>query len=301
MRSSSHAAQLGERLVALHHALLHAVRVGPLVHDVPGLVGHALRRLGRGVLAEQVDDLQLERLDLRGRVARRQLRQRVVGGLAPERGGDQQPVSQRVRAAVAHPPLAPAENIRRDPMSPDPDFARLASAADPPIEELALAMAAELRETDREAARERLDELGEQLASLASGGSAELEAWACAELLGGREGLSGDREEYDNPDNSMLDLVLERRRGLPIALSVVYVAAARRAGIEQLAGVGLPGHFVVAHFGASPPLVLDPFSGGVRVSVQGPARLMRPWTPHETALRMLNNLVAAYTRRARLD
>jgi regulator of sirC expression with transglutaminase-like and TPR domain len=185
-------------------------------------------------------------------------------------------------------------------MSPDPDFARLAEAPDPPIEELALAMAAELRETDRAAARERLDSLGEQLASLASGGSAELEAWACAELLGGREGLAGDREEYDNPDNSMLDLVLERRRGLPIALSVVYVAAARRAGIEQLAGVGLPGHFVVAHFGASPPLVLDPFSGGVRVSVQAPQRLVRPWSAHETALRMLNNLVAAYTRRARL-
>jgi regulator of sirC expression with transglutaminase-like and TPR domain len=185
-------------------------------------------------------------------------------------------------------------------MSPDPDFARLAEAPDPPIEELALAMAAELRETDRAAARERLDALGEQLATLASGGSAELEAWACAELLGGREGLAGDREEYDNPDNSMLDLVLERRRGLPIALSVVYVAAARRAGIEQLAGVGLPGHFVVAHFGASPPLVLDPFSGGVRVEVQAPPRLVRPWSAHETALRMLNNLVAAYTRRARL-
>jgi regulator of sirC expression with transglutaminase-like and TPR domain len=186
-------------------------------------------------------------------------------------------------------------------MPPDPDFAGLAGAPDPPIEELALAMAAELRDTDRAAARSRLDELGEQLASLASGGSAELEAWACGELLGGREGLAGDREEYDNPDNSMLDLVLERRRGLPIALSVVYVAAARRAGIEQLAGVGLPGHFVVAHFGASPPLVLDPFSGGVRVSVQAPAqRLVRPWSPHETALRMLNNLVAAYTRRARL-
>jgi regulator of sirC expression with transglutaminase-like and TPR domain len=184
-------------------------------------------------------------------------------------------------------------------MSPDPDFAILAGHADPPIEELALAMAAELRETDRAAARERLDQLGEQLAALASGGGAEVEAWACAELLGGRHGLAGDREEYDNPDNSMLDLVLERRRGLPITLSVVYVAAARRAGIP-MSGVGLPGHFVVAHFGASPPLVLDPFGGGTRVEVQAPARLVRPWSPHETALRMLNNLVHAYARRARL-
>ena len=46
----------------------------------------------------------------------------------------------------------------------------------------------------------------------------------------------------------MLDLVLARRTGLPILLSVVYVEAARRAGI-RLSGVGLPGHFVVGHFG----------------------------------------------------
>jgi regulator of sirC expression with transglutaminase-like and TPR domain len=187
-------------------------------------------------------------------------------------------------------------------MPPDPDFEILAGDPDPPVEELALAVAASLRETDREGALQRLDTLGEQLAALLGdgGGGPEAEAWACAELLGGRHGLAGDRDDYDNPDNSMLDLVLERRRGLPIALSVVYVAAARRAGIP-LAAVGLPGHFVVAHFGASPPLLLDPFGGGARVAVQpGAERLVRPWHPHETALRMLNNLVAGYARRVRL-
>src|SRR5205085_8474483 len=132
-----------------------------------------------------------------------------------------------------------------------------------------------------------------------AGGGPEMEAWACGEILGARLGLSGDRDDYDNPDNSMLDLVLARRRGLPIALSVLYVAAARRAGIP-LAGVGLPGHFVVAHFGASPPLVLDPFGGGARVEVRAPSRLVRPWSPHETALRMLNNLTATYTKRGRV-
>jgi regulator of sirC expression with transglutaminase-like and TPR domain len=183
-------------------------------------------------------------------------------------------------------------------MPPD-DFAILASDPDPPVEEMALAVAAELRETDRVAALERLDRLGEQLMVLAAGGGPEAEAWACSELLGGEHGLAGDRDDYDNPDNSMLDLVLERRRGLPITLSVVYVAAARRAGIP-LSGVGLPGHFVVAHFGASPPLVLDPFGGGTRVEVRAPQRLVRPWSAHETALRMLNNLVHAYARRVRL-
>jgi hypothetical protein len=184
-------------------------------------------------------------------------------------------------------------------MPPDPDFAILAGEPDPPVEEMALAIAAELRATDHERALGQLDRLGEQLSALADGGGPEAEVWACSELLGGRHGLTGDREDYDHPDNSMLDLVLERRRGLPIALSVVYVAAARRAGIP-LAGVGLPGHFVVAHFGASPPLVLDPFGGGTRVEVRTPSALVRPWSAHETALRMLNNLVAAYTRRLRL-
>jgi regulator of sirC expression with transglutaminase-like and TPR domain len=183
-------------------------------------------------------------------------------------------------------------------MSHDPDFAALAGEPDPPVEELALAIAAELREADRPGALERLDSLGDELGTVVSG-DPEAEARACGELLGGRHGLVGDREEYDHPHNSMLDLVLERRRGLPIALSVVYVAAARRAGIE-LGGVGLPGHFVVGHFGASPPLLLDPFGRGVRVEANVPGRLLRPWSAHETALRMLNNLVPSYIRRSRL-
>lgn len=95
----------------------------------------------------------------------------------------------------------------------------------------------------------------------------------------------------------MLDLVLARRTGLPILLSIVYAEVGRRAGV-QLAGVGLPGHFVVGHFGAVPPLLLDPFRGGVAVDT-GPVApaLVRPWHPHETGVRMLNNLVAAYERR----
>ncbi len=94
----------------------------------------------------------------------------------------------------------------------------------------------------------------------------------------------------------MLDVVLERRRGLPILLSVVYVEVARRAGVA-LAGVGLPGHFVVGHFGVTPPVLLDPFAGGAPVAAEHPAGLVRPWHAHEIALRMLNNLVGSYRRR----
>ncbi len=94
----------------------------------------------------------------------------------------------------------------------------------------------------------------------------------------------------------MLDLVLERRRGLPILLSVVYVEVGRRAGIP-LRGVGLPGHYVVGHFGAEPPLLLDPFGGGALLPWSGAREALRPWSAHMTALRMLNNLVGAYEAR----
>jgi regulator of sirC expression with transglutaminase-like and TPR domain len=175
------------------------------------------------------------------------------------------------------------------------DFASLAPTPEPPLDEMALALAREFREVDWDGALTDLDALGEELEPFA-GARPEEEALACGAVLGSLEGFAGNREQYDHPDNSMLDLVLERRTGLPIALSVVYVAAAQRAGIP-LAGIGLPGHFVVGHFGAMPPLLLDPFGGGKLVETTAPADLVRPWTAHETALRMLNNLVASFSGR----
>ena len=115
-------------------------------------------------------------------------------------------------------------------------------------------------------------------------------------MLGEHHGFAGAEDEYDHPDHSMLDLVLQRRRGLPIALSVVYVETARRAGIA-LDGVGLSGHYVVGQFrDGCAPLLLDPFGGGGPIDAADPSEV-RPWPPHETALRMLNNLVGSYTRR----
>jgi regulator of sirC expression with transglutaminase-like and TPR domain len=177
-------------------------------------------------------------------------------------------------------------------------FAALAARPDPPLDELALAMAAEFRAVDRPAALWLLDALGDELAEDLgrADGSPEAEAAACVELLGRRHGFAGDQEQYDDPRNSMLDVVLERRRGLPILLSAVYVEVARRADVP-LAGVGLPGHFVVGHFGARPPLLLDPFGGGGLVEGTPPAALVRPWRAHEIALRMLNNLVGSFQRR----
>jgi regulator of sirC expression with transglutaminase-like and TPR domain len=179
---------------------------------------------------------------------------------------------------------------------PVESFSALAARSEPSLDELALALAGEFRQVDADAALVELDLLGSELAPAAGAGPA-LEAEAVRRLLGERHGFVGERREYDHPDNSMLDLVLERRRGLPILLSVVYLEVARRAGIA-LGGVGLAGHYVVGHFGQAPPLLLDPFGGGTPLA--RPERPLEPWGPHETALRMLNNLVGSYQRRADL-
>jgi regulator of sirC expression with transglutaminase-like and TPR domain len=166
---------------------------------------------------------------------------------------------------------------------------------------LALAIAREFRDVDADRAVGVLDALGAELAQRAAetSGAPETVARACSRLLGGQHGFRGDRESYDDPDNSMLDVVLTKRTGLPILLSVVYIEVARRADIP-IGGVGLPGHFVVAHFGAHPPLLLDPFERGALVGAPVGHDVLRPWRPHEIAMRMLNNLVGSYERRADL-
>jgi regulator of sirC expression with transglutaminase-like and TPR domain len=171
-------------------------------------------------------------------------------------------------------------------------FAELAAHNAPPLDELALALAAEFRDVDAQAALARLDDLGEEV-RLVGGDPLE----AVVGVLGRRHGFAGAREQYDDPANSMLDVVLERRAGLPILLSVVYVEVARRAGLA-LAGVGLPGHYVVGRFAPPAPVVLlDPFAGGAPLDAAPAAEHVRQWGAHETALRMLNNLVGSYTRR----
>ena len=175
-------------------------------------------------------------------------------------------------------------------------FAELASTRDPPLDLLALALAAEFRDVDEAAARRALDGLAEEVAA-AGARTADEQVAVLSSVLGETHGFAGDTEEYDHPDNSMLDVVLSRRRGLPILLSVVYIEVARRARIP-LAGVGLPGHFVVAHAGSRPPLLLDPFNAGRAIDV---GEMPLPWTSaHDIAMRMLNNLVGSFHRRGDL-
>ena len=75
-------------------------------------------------------------------------------------------------------------------------------------------------------------------------------------------GIHGNVENYTDPRNSFLDQVLERRTGIPLSLSIVYLLVAERLGLD-LEPVGLPGHFIVGCFTDEMPFFIDPFDRGV--------------------------------------
>jgi regulator of sirC expression with transglutaminase-like and TPR domain len=76
-----------------------------------------------------------------------------------------------------------------------------------------------------------------------------------------QEGLRGNVDDYFDPRNSFLNEVLDRRLGIPISLSVVYLEVARRIGFP-LMGIGFPGHFLVRHADDDNDIVIDPFNNG---------------------------------------
>lgn len=87
------------------------------------------------------------------------------------------------------------------------------------------------------------------------------QAEALAEVFAGEFGFAGDRDSYDDPANADLIRVLDRRRGLPVSLSILYVAAARRLGWTANA-LDVPGHVLVLVGQEVAPVIIDPFRGG---------------------------------------
>ncbi|MEW6296535.1 MAG: tetratricopeptide repeat protein [Thermodesulfobacteriota bacterium] len=125
------------------------------------------------------------------------------------------------------------------------------------------------------------------------------------------EGLRGNEQAYYDPRNSFLNEVLDRKTGIPITLSVIYLEVGRRLGLP-LVGVGFPGHFLVKYTGPEGEIVLDPFFGGVTLTreqltqklqtlyggqhpplAQLP-QLLAPATKKEILARMLRNLKQIY-------
>ncbi|HKC12629.1 MAG TPA: transglutaminase-like domain-containing protein, partial [Vicinamibacteria bacterium] len=104
----------------------------------------------------------------------------------------------------------------------------------------------------------RLDAMGSALRErLADEPRPERAVMALNRYLFQEEGFHGNAEEYYDPRNSYLNEVLDRRTGIPISLSTVYMEVARRAGL-RVEGVGMPGHFIVRVVAGPRAILIDP-------------------------------------------
>lgn len=183
---------------------------------------------------------------------------------------------------------------------------RLVRRNDADLAEAALLCCVELEpDLDVDVALLRLDALADGLRSRGLVGvTPETAARGLAAYLAVEHGFAGEVESYHDPSNGLLSRVLQTRRGLPITLTIVYVAIARRLGLLAYA-VNLPGHVVAAIGGDERPVVLDPFHGGIvleeaaiaaRVAAATGGKLeyrrsmLRPASAADVVRRLLNNL-----------
>jgi regulator of sirC expression with transglutaminase-like and TPR domain len=126
-------------------------------------------------------------------------------------------------------------------------------------------------------------------------------AHAISTLLVGIYGYDGDRMSYDDPQNANLMAVIDRRRGLPVALGILYIHAARAAGLSAQ-GVNSPGHFLLRIVYKGDEMLIDPFNGGVGIDQErlgGPPRMgaasaddpriSEPVSDAEVLIRLQNN------------
>ena len=140
---------------------------------------------------------------------------------------------------------------------------------------------------DFAAAEAHLSKLASQTVELArdiAPGDLPARAEALADLLTRRNGYTGDSATYDDPANANLLRVIERRRGLPVALGILWLHCARAAGWGAH-GIDFPGHFLLAlesepvrkrgRAPAGSDIVVDVFAGGVRLGTQDLRTLLR--------------------------
>ncbi len=168
---------------------------------------------------------------------------------------------------------------------------------------------------DIEGALSNLDRMAEAARSrIATDATALQQLNAITDLLFGVIGFAGNYDDYYDPGNSYLHQVLERRRGIPVTLSLLCIEVGRRAGVPVL-GIGMPGHFLIRHRDED-SFFVDTFNGGVLLSQAECGALLRqatgeaarleahhlnPVTPREILARILRNLKATYWDREEFD
>lgn len=120
-----------------------------------------------------------------------------------------------------------------------------------------------------------------------------------SDTIANRHGYMGDNDTFDDPQNADIIRVIDRRRGLPVSLGILYLDTAHRLGMKAQ-GLNTPGHFLLQIGEGEQAKILDPFNGGVVLN----ADELRPWAPsptmqtpdygpvgrREVLLRLLNNI-----------
>jgi regulator of sirC expression with transglutaminase-like and TPR domain len=175
-------------------------------------------------------------------------------------------------------------------------FAEVVSRDDIPLDQAALLLGAwdyPLRDIDTY--RDQLDVIAGEIApevAHAVGGIGR--ARAISDHLFDRLGFAGNTYDYYDPRNSFLTDVIDRRTGIPISLSVLYLEVARRVGVLAQ-GVNFPGHFLVRVAVEDAWLFLDPFTAGRALTPADLEALLRKTTTPDAVLEP--SVIAAATKR----
>lgn len=195
-------------------------------------------------------------------------------------------------------------------------FTDVVTREDFPLDQAALLIGAwEYPQRDLAPYRARLDSIAERVAPEVERATSGIgRARAISDWLFDHLGFSGNHDDYYDPRNSFLCDVLDRRTGIPISLSVVYLEVARRVGVLAQ-GVNFPGHFLVRVAIEDAWLFLDPFSAGRTLTPADLEALLRKTTNPDAVLepsviaaaskrqilsRMLVNLAGIYGRQGDL-
>jgi regulator of sirC expression with transglutaminase-like and TPR domain len=137
------------------------------------------------------------------------------------------------------------------------------------LAEAALLLAAlDHPETDLAPYRRHLAALASNLADVVVPDKESLD-WrvaALTQVVAEQHGYAGDRRTYEDLQNANLIRVIDRRKGLPVALGILYLHAARAQGWRAF-GINFPGHFLIAVEDDEERIILDPFEGGMQVDL----------------------------------
>lgn len=162
------------------------------------------------------------------------------------------------------------------------------------------------RQLDIDAYLARLDELAQRVERRCVKGEPPIFRLGHlhAELFD-REQFRGDTNNYYDPRNAYLNEVIDRKIGIPISLSIVFLHVANRIGLNA-SGVGLPGHYIAKVRFELNEVYVDPFDGGSTLNLAeiaellGPVRLsaehLRAWSARQTLVRVLVNLENMWNR-----